>query len=310
MPLWALRLPFPRLPLENVKQHSSMNEVLPLSVLIIARNEARYIGRAIASVQFADEIIVIDGGSSDQTREIAVEMGAKVVERDWTGFRDQRNFSLEQASHEWVFSLDADEAATPELASWLGAFFEREANSTERNGFKIRRIEYFLGKEIKGACWNPSYQDRFFRKDKATFVGEIHEYPVVEGGLVRAPRSAPILHNPNVNVEIILEKMIRYTTIEAWDRYQKGERTNFAHMGVTFFSTWWKNYFYYKGYQDGARGFVICVLEGISRTVRHIKLWQIHRMKKEEREDLLLSQEQSIRASALLHRRLESGGKG
>lgn len=281
---------------------------LPLSVLIIARNEAKYIARALQSVQFAAEIIVVDGGSSDQTREIAAELGAIVIEREWNGFREQRNFALSKASHDWVFFLDADEAATPELATWFIGFFGGATNREITNGYKIRRIEYFLGREIHGACWNPSYQDRFLRKGKAVFVGEIHEYPNVEGGLLRAPASAAIQHNPNITVESILEKMNRYTTVEAWDRYSLGERTNLLHMFVTFFSTWFKNFFYYKAYRDGGHGFVIALVEAISRTVRHIKLWQIQRMKAEKREDLLLRPEQALNTGALVNRGLESGG--
>lgn len=281
---------------------------LPLTVLLIARNEANYIERALKTVQFADEIIVVDGGSSDQTREIASELGATVLEREWTGFRDQRNFAMEQAKNDWVFFIDADEAVTPELESWFHKFFQGDYNRTVTNGFKIRRVEFFLGKEIKGACWNPSFQDRLLRKAKAKFVGEIHEFPEVEGGLVRAPELAALLHNPNVTVESFLEKMNRYTTVEAWDRYSLGERTNLAHLFVTFFSTWAKNYFYYKSYRDGAHGFVIATMEAVSRTVRHIKLWQIQKMKSEEREDLLLRPEEALKTGALIHRGLESKG--
>lgn len=284
------------------------NQLIPVSVLIIARNEADYIERALRSVQFADEIIVIDGGSSDQTREISAELGATVIEREWTGFRDQRNFAMKQAKNDWVFFLDADEAVTKELDSWLRNFFQGDFNRTVTNGFKIRRIEYFLDKEIHGACWNPSYQDRLLRKDKAKYVGEIHEYPEVEGGLIRAPELAAIRHNPNVTVESFLEKMNRYTTVEAWDRYRLGERTNLFHLFITFFSTWFKNFFYYKAYRDGKHGFVISVMEAVSRTVRHIKLWQIQCMKDERKEDLLLTPEQALRTGALVHRGLESKG--
>ncbi len=281
---------------------------LPLSVLIIARNEAKYIDRALKTVQFAEEIIVVDGGSSDQTREISAELGATVIEREWTGFRDQRNFAIENAKHDWVFFIDADEAVTPDLEDWLRDFFQNEHKTTTTNGFKIRRVEYFLGKEIQGACWNPSFQDRLLRKGKAEYIGEIHEYPKVEGGLVRAPQKAALLHNPNVTVESFLEKMNRYTTVEAWDRYSLGGRTNLLHLFVTFFSTWFKNYFYYKAYRDGTHGFVISVMEAVSRTVRHIKLWQIQKMKTASREDLLLKPDEALQTGALIHRGLESKG--
>jgi glycosyltransferase involved in cell wall biosynthesis len=282
------------------------NAKLPISVIILSRNEEAHIARALRSVAFAAEILVIDGESSDQTRVIAEKLGAKVLVRPWPGFREQRNFSLGAAQHEWVLVLDADESVSPQLEAWLRDFFVRGGDTSRPSGYKIHRREYFLGEAVTGACWNPSYQDRFFARSKAKYVGEIHEYPLVEGGLERAPEDAIIEHNPRVNVESIIEKMNRYTTVEAWDRFQLGERTNFLHMGVTFFSTWWKNYFYYKAYRDGARGFVVALLEAISRTVRHIKLWQIQQMKAENREGLLISPERALKAGASLHRQLET----
>lgn len=260
---------------------------LPISALLIARNEEGLIERAIKSLAFAAEVIVVDAFSTDRTVEKAQSAGARVVQRAWTGFGDQRNFSLTQAKQEWVLVLDADEAATPALAAWLAEFFRTGKNKQAPYGYKIKRAEYFLGRRIYGACWNPSFQDRFFRRDSARYVGEIHEYPVMEGGFVRAPETALIEHNPNVTVESFFDKMNRYTTIEAMDRFRAGQRTSLRHIAVAGFANWAKNYFYYKGYRDGAHGFVICMMEGISRTVRHIKLWQIQRMHDAGKGDLL-----------------------
>ncbi len=251
---------------------------LPLSVVLISRNEEGHIARAVRSANFADEVVVVDAESADRTAAVAREAGARVVSRAWTNFSDQRNFSLAQLRHDWVLVLDADEAVSAELEEWLRAFFEAGRQSSAPYGYKIKRAEYFLGRRIYGACWNPSFQDRFFRRDKARYVGEIHEYPEVEGGLVRAPELALIEHNPNITVESFLDKMNRYTTIEAFDRYRAGQRTTLWHLSVVFFATWFKNYVNYRGYRDGRHGFVICLMEAVSRTVRHIKLWQIQTM--------------------------------
>ncbi len=260
---------------------------LPLSAILIARNEAAHISRAVSSLGFADDIVVVDGGSTDTTKELAQKAGARVVERPWTNFSEQRNFSLQQAKHPWVLVLDADEAATLALAEWLKEFFRSGQNQQAPYGYKIKRAEYFLGRRIHGACWNPSYQDRFFRRDKARYVGAIHEYPEVEGGLVRAPEQALIEHNPKITAESFFDKMNRYTTIEAMDRYRAGQRTSLPHLAVVFFANWWKNFFYYKGYKDGAYGFVICLMEAVSRTVRHIKLWQIQELAAQNKLHLL-----------------------
>ncbi len=100
-----------------------MTQKLPISALIIARNEETMISRAVLSCAFADEVVVVDANSSDRTVELAKQAGARVVQRAWTGFSDQRNFSLTQAKHDWVFVLDSDEAVTPELVKWLHGFF-------------------------------------------------------------------------------------------------------------------------------------------------------------------------------------------
>lgn len=281
-------------------------EKLPLSIVIITRNEAGLIARAVQSGHFAQDVVVVDADSQDGTGKLAESLGARVISRAWTNFADQRNFSLKQAKHDWVLVLDADEAVTPALEKWLRDFFERGAQAQKPHGFKIKRAEYFLGKRIYGACWNPSFQDRFFRRDKAKYVGEIHEYPEVEGGMELAPEAALIDHNPNVTVESFLEKMNRYTTVEAFDRYNQGQRTSLRHLSVVFFATWWKNFFYYKGYRDGAHGFVICLMEAVSRTVRHIKLWQVQKMMEMGKGELLPNPRRSLESGAAMHRKLEA----
>jgi (heptosyl)LPS beta-1,4-glucosyltransferase len=277
----------------------------PLSVLIIARNEEGLITRAVSScAAFASEIVVVDANSTDGTVARATAAGARVVTREWTGFGDQRNFSLTQAKFDWVLVLDSDEAATPGLAAWLAGFFSSGRDRQAPWGYKIRRAEYFLGRRIHGACWNPSFQDRFFRRDKAKYVGVIHEYPEVDGGFVRAPEEAFIEHNPAVTVESFFEKMNRYTTIEARDRYDAGQRTSLPHLAVVFPATWARNYFKYKGYRDGAHGFVICLMEAVSRTVRHIKLWQLQKVAAEGR--LASLPDPRVGLEPAVHRKLEA----
>ena len=123
---------------------------------------------------------------------------------------------------------------------------------------------------------------------------------------MRAPESALIEHNPAVTVESFFEKMNRYTTIEAMDRYRSGQRTSLGHLGIVFFGTWARNYFKYKGYRDGAHGFIICLMEAVSRTVRHIKLWQIQQMHAEGRAEILPDPRASMEQAAVLHRKLEA----
>jgi len=278
---------------------------LPLSVVIIARDEEANIARAIKSAPFASEVVVVDGGSADGTIALAESLGARVVSRAWTNFGEQRNFSIAQAKHGWVLVLDADEAATESLRLWLENFFATGSDQRAPYGYKIFRAEYFLGRQITGACWSPNFQDRFFRRDKAKYVGVIHEYPEVEGGFERLPMSVFLEHSRRVTADSFFEKMNHYTSIEAYDRYDLGQRTSLPHVFIAFLATFWRNYVYYKAYRDGAYGFIVSVMESISRTVRHVKLWQIQEMHRRGEAHLLLDPRKKTGGSRA--RSLESG---
>lgn len=251
-----------------------MTERRKVSAVLIVANEDQTIERSLGSLAWCDEIVVVDAKSSDRTKAVANNPNApwaetlRWFERDWDGFRNQRNYALDQTTHDWVLCLDADEACTPELKERLQGIL------SEKDPFpywKIHRQEYFLGRPIHFGVWNPSYQDRFFRKEGVRFVNEIHEYakfPI-------EPRKIheSLLHAPDFNPDKFLAKMNKYTTIEARDRVRAGQRTNVFRIITAGPAMFLKNYFYYKAYRDGIHGVAISVLEGISRSVRHVKIW-------------------------------------
>ncbi|HTL10999.1 MAG TPA: glycosyltransferase family 2 protein [Bdellovibrionota bacterium] len=248
----------------------------PISALIISFNEEKHMARCLGSLTWADEILVVDAESTDRTREICKDPSApwaaqlKLVIRPWKGFRDQRNFALREAKNDWVLVVDADEACTPELAARIDTLLSGPQEMLHRC-YKVRRVEYFLGKEIQGGIWNPSYQDRFFHRAGVEYVNEIHEYPKFSV----APRilAEPLLHSPDFGPDLFLSKMNKYTTIEARDRVAAGRKTNLFRILFAFPAMFFKNFVYYQGYRDGRHGFVISCLEGVSRVVRHVKIW-------------------------------------
>ncbi len=252
--------------------------MLPISAAIITRNEESKIARCLASLTWVDEIIVVDAESTDQTRAICQDptqpwaSKVRVIQRPWTGFKDQRNFAMTSTQHDWIIVLDADEACTPELARKIQALLSHP-NGPNRTAYKIRRVEYFLGKPILYGIWNPSYQDRFFHRKGVYYVNDIHEYPIFPN--LPGEIHEPILHSPDFNVEKLLDKMNKYTSIEAKDRFNQGKRTNWFHLLFTFPALSLKNYFYYEAYKDGMHGLILSLIEGISRLVRHIKIWQL-----------------------------------
>lgn len=256
---------------------------VPVTVAIITKNEERYISKCLASVCWADEIVVVDAESDDRTAEICQDPAAvwakqlRFFSRAWTGFKDQRNFSIQVAKNDWVFVLDADETCSEELAQKIRGMFKCGAPQ-EARAFKVRRIEYFLGKPISYGIWNPSFQDRFFLKQGVRYVNDVHEYPLFP----TPPKllHEPIHHAPDFEIEKFLLKMNRYTTIEALNRVKEGQRTNLFRIVGAFPAMFFKNYFYYRAYKDGVHGVVISLLEAVSRVVRHSKMWQLQQQER------------------------------
>lgn len=247
-----------------------------ISACVITRNEERTIARALKSLAFADEIIVIDAQSTDRTRELASPLATRVIENPWGGFASQRNAGLSHCRGDWVFFLDSDEEASPELGSRLKQIASGPA-ANHPDCYSIRRIEYFLGKELRYGPGNPSHQWRFFKRVGVRFEGEVHEFPRFAGpvGMIEEP----IRHNPDLGIDRFLAKLNHYTTIEALERFALGNRTTLFHAFGTFFTTFFKNGVRYRGFLNGREGFVLTLLESISRVVRHLKLWvlwQVH----------------------------------
>lgn len=254
-----------------------MNGTPKLSACVITRNEERVIERCLKSLSFADEIVVIDAQSSDRTAEIARQHGHKVVLNPWSGFASQRNLGLDHCTGDWVFFLDADEQASPELGARLRQI-TGEDTSRHPNCYSIQRVEYFLGRQLNYGPGNPSFQWRFFKRRGVRFDGEVHEYPRFDGpiGLIS---DAAIHHWPDLSIDRFLNKLNHYTTLEAIDRFGQGQRTTLFHAMGTFFTTFLKNGVRYRGFWNGKEGFVLTVLESFSRVIRHLKLWvfwQVH----------------------------------
>lgn len=245
-----------------------------ISAVLIVTNEESCIARALGSLVWCDEIVVVDAKSRDRTKAIATDPGAawasrlRWFERDWDGFRNQRNHALDQATSEWVLCVDADEECSPELRTRIELLL---AEIDPYPYWKIRRQEYFLGRPIHYGVWNPSFQDRLFRKSGIRFVNEIHEYAKYPQEAKRMEE--PLHHAPDFDPDKFLAKMNRYTTIEARERVRNGQRTNLFRIVTAGPAMFLKNYFYYKSYRDGVHGLAISVLEGISRSVRHVKIW-------------------------------------
>ena len=194
-----------------------------VSVTIITLNEAAHIEAAIQSVAWADEIIVVDSGSSDATVSLARAKGARVSERAWTGWIDQKNHAAQLAAHDWILSLDADERVTPELAAEIRKALHRR-NRAHR-GYRIPRVAFHLGRWIRTTDFYPDYQTRLYDRRAARWRGRyVHESVLVDGGA--GTLTHELQHYSFANLADHLDRLNRYSTLAAQQMFESGRRTN------------------------------------------------------------------------------------
>lgn len=241
---------------------------MSLSVIIITKNEADHIGACLDSVAFADEIIVLDSGSTDATCDIARQKGAKVHQTgDWPGFGHQKNRALDLATGDWVLSVDADERVTPELAGAIRQAIEQPA----ANAYKIARLSWFGGRWIRHSGWWPDYVIRLFRRGSARFSPvRVHEKVVVEGPTPAL--QGHFQHYPYANLESFIGKINLYSTEAAQAMHARGKRAGVASALGHAFWTFVRHYLLRRGFLDGRAGLVLAVMAATGSYYRYTKL--------------------------------------
>jgi glycosyltransferase involved in cell wall biosynthesis len=223
------------------------------SATIITLNEAPNIARTIRSLAMADEIVVVDSGSTDSTVEIARECGARVVHHDWEGFAAQKNFAAREARHDWILSLDADEELNPDAQAAVRRW---KGQGPQAAGYRFARRARYLGRWILHSGWYPDYKLRLYDRREGEWRGSyVHESAVVAGPVETL--SGEILHYTCESLEDHQNRIEFYTDLAAREMIARGERVGFpARLFVpswTFFHT----YFLRLGILDGYQGFLI-----------------------------------------------------
>ena len=252
-----------------------MSERPKLSACIIAMNEDDRIGDCIRSLEFCDEVVVIDSHSTDQTREIASELGARVIERDWPGCIAQRDYSIRQAQHDWILCMDADERVSDELRDEILRL--RDAGFPGKKGWKLLRVSFYMGKWIRHGTWYPDYVMRLFDRRAAKVSGnEPHDRIDVSGktGLLKSE----FLHFPYRSLAEHLQKMDKYTTIMADTMNKKGRRASILHIVINPWVRFVKYYVIKRGFFDGWRGLVMAYLAAQYVRLKYIKLMLMQRV--------------------------------
>jgi glycosyltransferase involved in cell wall biosynthesis len=251
-----------------------------ISAYIIAFNEEKKIAAAIASVAWADEIVVIDSHSQDATARIAQNLGARVVQIEFAGFGALRNSAIAACTHAWIFSLDADERCTPEAAAEVRQAVEANAHDL----FLVPRRNFFFGREIRHSGWYPNYrQPQLFRKGLMTYeASQVHE-----GYVSTSPRpighlQQPIWQLPYKNLEEAVAKVNRYSTLGANKPRQAGST-----MGKALVHALWafiKHYVFKAGWLDGWAGFLIAVAYFEVTFYRYAKAYELTHSPQWERQ--------------------------
>jgi len=244
-----------------------------VSVTIITLNEADHVAAAVDSARWADEVLVVDCGSTDGTVDIARGTGARVLCREWTGYVDQKNFAAEHASNDWIFSLDADERITPALAAEVRALV---ATEPPMRGYRLPRVTYHLGRWVRTTDFYPDYQTRLYDRRAARWRGQyVHESVAVDGPVGRLQHE--LEHYSFRNLRDQLDRINHYTTLAARQMHESGRRSGPVHLLVHPPAAFLRNYLLRRGILDGTAGLTISLMNAYSVFLKFAKLWELQR---------------------------------
>lgn len=224
------------------------------------------------SVMVADQIVVVDSGSTDETVQIAKSLGAEVhVTTDWPGFGVQKNRALELAQSEWVLSLDADERLTPQLLAEIMATLE----APQFDVYSFPRLSSYCGQYMHHSGWYPDRVTRLFRRQSARFSDDLVHEKLVTASVV-GQLTAPLLHESFRDVESVIDKVNRYSTAGAQSLFTRGKKSSLSKALLRGFWAFFRTYFLRRGFLDGRLGLVLAISNAEGTYYRYLKLWLLH----------------------------------
>lgn len=244
---------------------------MKLTVTVITKNESAHLAAALESVAWADETIVVDSGSTDDTVAIARARATRVEVRDWPGYSAQKDYAAGLASNDWILSLDADERVTPELAAEIRTLLARDPPA---RGYRMPRMTWYLGRWIRSTDWYPDYQLRLYDRRAGRWNGRrVHESVELQGtpGLL----NHPLQHYAYRDISHHLATIDRYTTLAAEQWQAEGRRTNALEICVQPPFAFLRNYVLRRGLTDGSAGLIISILNSYYVFLKFAKLWEL-----------------------------------
>jgi len=243
-----------------------------LSVIIITKNESKSIRRCLASVSFADEIIVLDSGSDDNTVELCQHYTPDVFSTDWPGFGLQKQRALEKATGNWVLSIDADEEVSPALQIEI----KKAITTVGIDGFEIPRLSLYCGKIMKHGGWYPDYVLRLFKRHNGRFSDDlVHERVIVKGVIKQLTQ--PLQHEAFINPDEVLHKINTYSTLGARKLYQQDKHTSLVQALLKSLWTFIRTYLLKLAFLDGQQGLMLAISNAEGTYYKYLKLLDLQR---------------------------------
>jgi glycosyltransferase involved in cell wall biosynthesis len=242
-----------------------------LSVVIITKNEEKNIRACLETIEWADELIIVDSFSEDKTVEIGKKFTDKIFLKKFINYSEQRNFADEKASNYWILALDADERITKELRGEIIKLINNDKSYYD--GYYISTLDYMFGKFIKHGGWYPQYHIRLYKKEKAKWKNTVHEIPYIQGKISYLKN--PILHFSHLKISNFIKKLNHYTSIEAKELYEIGYKPNLFRLIFWPFIVFAYKYIYKLGFLDGIHGIVLSSSLAYYHFARYAKTWEL-----------------------------------
>jgi len=248
---------------------------VPVSAYMITFNNERTVERALQSLSWVDEIVVVDSFSTDATPAIAAKYAVRFEQRAWPGFRDQYQYAADLCSHEWALFVDADEEVPAELAAEIRAELaaNRQRPDSDRIlGYHAHRLTWYLGRWIRHGGWLPDHEIRLYRRDRGRWAGDLHAKLEVDGRVRHLQHR--YCHYTYADIGDQLQTIDRYSAAAALDMHNAGRRFSILHLLGNPLARFVRDYFLKRGFLDGMPGFVVAINTMFYVFVKHAKLWE------------------------------------